>query len=100
MIGINALTDIILQATKSATPTNVNVLGTIQGDMSLRIDGFAHAIPKSDYLISEGHYDRYDKGGEPYRMKNILKAGGRVICMPMADGHTYVVMSHVKGGAK
>lgn len=100
MIGINALTDVILQASKSALPTNTNVLGTIQSDLSLRIDGFSHAIPKSDYLVSEGHYDRYDKAGDPYRMKNILKPGDRVACMVMGDNHTYLVISHVKGGAK
>jgi len=52
--GANKLAQVIAEriSTQTAMPDALE-LGTIQGDMSLKIDRFAVPIPQGEYLISE-----------------------------------------------
>ena len=52
--GANKLAQVIAEriSTQTAMPDALE-LGTIQGDMSLKIDRFAVPIPKGEYLIAE-----------------------------------------------
>lgn len=52
--GASKLAQVIAEriSTQTARPDALE-LGTIQGDMSLKIDRFAVPIPKGDYLIAE-----------------------------------------------
>lgn len=52
--GANKLAQVIAEriSTQTARPDALE-LGSIQGDMSLKIDRFAVPIPKGEYLVSE-----------------------------------------------
>ena len=52
--GANKLAQVIAEriSTQTARPDTLE-LGTIQGDMGLKIDRFAVPIPKGEYLIAE-----------------------------------------------
>lgn len=52
------------------------VIGTLDGKQDLLMDGFSKPIPKGDF----------------YKVKGVSPAAGdRVLCIPIEDGHTFVI---------
>lgn len=104
---VNELAQIMKGASQEAADGVVNlpVIGTLDGALNLNVDGFGKPIPAADYHVWEPRVNLfttpgplYDTFAQDYRVELFLKPGDRVICMPIEDGHTFMVMGHVKGG--
>lgn len=81
------------------------VIGTMDGELNLLLDGFGRGIPKADYHVLEPRVNLYTTPGplyttfsKDYRVELILKPADRVVCIPIEDGHTFLIIGHVKGG--
>lgn len=111
-IGGNALAKVLLSAAQSVSKDNIRfpVIGTLDGSLNLKVDGFSRPIPKSDYYIWQPRINLYtrpipttDDGSysnfsNDFRLELWLKPGDRVLCIPIEDGHTFVIVGHVEGG--
>lgn len=86
------------------------VIGTLDALLNLKVDGFARTIPREDYYVwqprinlytrtssaaSDGAYATFERD---YRLELFLKPNDRVVCVPIEDGHTYLVTGHAQGG--
>lgn len=86
------------------------VIGTLNDQLDLRVDGFSRWIPASDYYIWQPRINLYTRPvptkddasystfANDYRLELFLKPNDRVVCVPIEDGHTYIITGHVKGG--
>lgn len=103
----------VMQGTATEVTSDVfklPVIGTLDAELNLKIDGFAKNIPKEDYHVWQPRINLYtrpvstmDDGSysvlsQDYRVELYLKVDDRVICVPIEDGHTYMITGHVKGG--
>ncbi|KOS64621.1 hypothetical protein FJQ98_14075 [Lysinibacillus agricola] len=73
----------------SGERTRFPVFGTIDGQLNLLPDGFSKQIPPGDYSVSHS----LSLGSE----LDPLKPNDRVLCIPIEDGHTYVITARIKG---
>lgn len=73
----------------SGERTRFSVFGTIDDQLNLLPDGFSKPIPQGDYSISHS----LSLGSE----LDPLKPNDRVLCIPIEDGHTYVITARIKG---
>lgn len=81
--GASKLAQVIAERITSQTAKpDALELGTIQGDMSLKLDRFAVPIPKGEYMISQ-------------RLKTSLESGNRVLVAWVNNGIDPVVIDEV-----
>ncbi|RIJ63599.1 DUF2577 domain-containing protein [Rummeliibacillus sp. POC4] len=82
---VNDLARAIKGTSKKETNAAIQfpVFGTLDSKLDLLLDGFSRTIPKDDYHVWE-------------QAESSLIPGSRVLCIPIEDGHTYVVMGKVK----
>ncbi|MHC8516982.1 hypothetical protein [Sporosarcina sp. ITBMC105] len=101
---VNELAGILNDTSKSAANNAIRfpVLGTLDGDLNLLIDGFNRPIPEKEYEVLEPVINlfqqpdaEYDTFVQDYRLELLLRPGDRVLCVPIEDGHTFVVVGQV-----
>lgn len=111
-IGGNAIAKAILNTAQKVSKDNIRfpVIGTMDGSLNLKIDGFSRAIPRSDYYILQPRINLYTRSvpttddgsystlSDDFKLELWLKPGDRVLCIPIEDGHTFVIVGHVQGG--
>ena len=98
--GANALLQVMRETTAKTIGFQVKaaILGTITSS-GLKLDHFEHPIPLIDCsvmeekatLISESTGTSHD-----YIIRLKLKEGDRVLCVPIDEGRTYIIIGQVK----
>ncbi|MGE7672986.1 hypothetical protein ACQKMV_05280 [Lysinibacillus sp. NPDC094403] len=108
-LGGNALAKAMTKISTGVSDEKIRfpVLGTIDGKLNLMLDGFSKSIPNSDYYLYKPQVKLIAQTGEilhesscnaldlEYLVELILKPNDRVLCIPIEDGHTFVVIGHV-----
>lgn len=82
-IGGNALAKVFLSTAQKVSADNIRfpVIGTLDESLNLKLDGFGRDIPSSDY----------------HKIKGLaLVPWMRVLCLPIEDGHTLVLLGEVE----
>lgn len=76
--GISKLAQVIAERIASQTQRpDMLELGTIQADMSLKLDRFAVPIPKGDYLVVDWHFKlEFPKASRTVRLVGIVNEDG------------------------
>lgn len=111
-LGGNALAKEIFGVATGVTNENARfpVVGTLNDSMDLMLDGFSQPIPSSDYYVWQPRINLYTRPvptvddssygvlSNDYREELYLKPTDRVLCLPIEDGHTFVILGHIKGG--
>lgn len=98
---VNELAQVIKKTSEKSSNDAVRfpVIGTLDDGMNLLLDGFGRPIPKDDYHVYEPKFKMYQWPSnsyvEDYRMELLLKPGDRVLCIPIEDGHTLMIMGQV-----
>ncbi|WP_060210308.1 hypothetical protein [Sporosarcina koreensis] len=101
---VNELAAIMTDTSENATNEAIRypVLGTLDDDLNLIVDGFSRPIPEKEYEVIEPVVnmfqqpdEEYDTFVEDYRLELLLRPGDRVLCIPIEDGHTFVVVGQV-----
>lgn len=108
----NEMAQIIKGESKSGAKEAVRfpVFGTLDSGLNLLPDGFGRVIPRSDYHVWQPRINLYtrsvptmDDGSyntltQDYRLELLLKPDDRVVCIPIEDGHTFLIIGHMQGG--
>lgn len=101
---VNELAQIMKNTSKNASHEAVRfpVLGTLDDSLNLILDGFGVPIPEDQYEVLEPVVnmfqqpsEEYDTFVQDYRIELLLRPGDRVLCIPIEDGHTFVVVGQV-----
>lgn len=105
--GANAMLRVVLEGASRVIGSSVfpAVLGTIQADMSLVVDGLPDPIPAEDYLpldylTGPQTWQTEDAEGHTHTIKPPatffpLKPGDRVVCLPLNGGSDYVILGRL-----
>ena len=90
-LGGNALAKAFVKIASNISQENTRfpVYGTIDSQLNLLPDGFSKPIPSGDYTVSHS----LSTGSE----LDPLKPNDRVLCVPIEDGHTFVITARIKG---
>ena len=104
---VNEFAGIFVDTANEITQKSISfpVIGTLDAELNLEIDGFGRAIPQADYHVLEPRVNLYTTPSplyttfsKDYRVELYLKPADRVLCIPIEDGHTILIVGHVKGG--